>query len=113
MSDPSAWYQRLAIVSLALAAVSICFWLLVNSPAPFPIDDLDPDGYSHFAALAFGVTGGLLAVGVAITQFVKERQLSRTLMVAALVGLPTFAWNAFLLWLIISWAIYCAEGPCH
>ena len=113
MAQQSNWYQRLAVVSLALAAASISFWLLVHFPGEFRIDDLDPDGYSYFAAFLVGTSGGLLAIAVAITQFVKRREVSRALKVAVLIGLPTLVWNVYILWMFISWLLYCADGPCH
>ena len=107
------WPQRMAYASVRLAVFSGCLWFLIHGPLAVDVSLIDPAGYASFFAMLFGVCGGLLAFAVAGTQMVKRQSFSTALRIAVFIGVPTLAWNGFMVWLVVSWLLYCADGPCH
>jgi hypothetical protein len=73
----------------------------------------DPTGYASLFAMLFGVCAGLLAFATAGVQLVKKQSFAFALKLAIFIGVPTLAWNGFMVWLVTSWLLYCADGPCH
>ncbi len=103
----------MAYASVGLAVLSGGLWFLIHGPLAVEVSFIDPAGYASFFAMLFGVCAGLLALALAGIQMLKKQGYSSALKIAVLIGVPTLAWNGFMVWLVVSWLLYCADGPCH